>query len=92
MLDIRVEKTTRSPRKSPTDETKLGFGQIFTDHMADRGLVLGRGLARRAHRPLRLSDSMHPASTCLHYGSEIFEGLKAYRRADGGVQLFRPWR
>ena len=34
--------------------------------------------------------SMHPAATCLHYGAEIFEGLKAYRRADGAVQLFRP--
>nr|WP_316614064.1 branched-chain amino acid aminotransferase [uncultured Ruminococcus sp.] len=34
--------------------------------------------------------SIHPASTVLHYGSEIFEGLKAYRRADGKVQLFRP--
>ena len=33
---------------------------------------------------------LHPAATVLHYGSEIFEGLKAYRRADGGVQLFRP--
>jgi branched-chain amino acid aminotransferase len=34
--------------------------------------------------------SLHPASTVLHYGAEIFEGMKAYRRADGGVQLFRP--
>jgi branched-chain amino acid aminotransferase len=34
--------------------------------------------------------SIHPASTVLHYGSAIFEGLKAYRRADGKVQLFRP--
>jgi len=34
--------------------------------------------------------SLHPASTVLHYGSEIFEGLKAYRRKDGEVQLFRP--
>ena len=34
--------------------------------------------------------SIHPASTVLHYGSEIFEGLKAYRRKDGKVQLFRP--
>ena len=34
--------------------------------------------------------SLHPASTVLHYGSEIFEGLKAYRRADGGIQMFRP--
>ena len=34
--------------------------------------------------------SLHPACTALHYGAEIFEGLKAYRRADGGIQLFRP--
>jgi len=34
--------------------------------------------------------SMHPAATVFHYGAEIFEGLKAYRRADGKVQLFRP--
>ena len=33
---------------------------------------------------------IHMAATCLHYGQEAFEGLKAYRRADGGVQLFRP--
>ena len=33
---------------------------------------------------------IHPASTALHYGSEIFEGLKAYRKADGSVQMFRP--
>ncbi len=33
---------------------------------------------------------LHPASTVLHYGAEIFEGLKAYRKADGSVQLFRP--
>ena len=34
--------------------------------------------------------NLHPACTALHYGSEIFEGLKAYRRADGKVQMFRP--
>ena len=33
MLDIRIEKTT-APKAKPTDESKLGFGQIFTDHMA----------------------------------------------------------
>ena len=35
--------------------------------------------------------NMHMAATCLHYGQEAFEGLKAYRRPDGQVQLFRPW-
>jgi len=34
--------------------------------------------------------SLHPASTVLHYGAEIFEGLKAYRTSGGSVQLFRP--
>ena len=34
--------------------------------------------------------TLHPAATVFHYGAEIFEGLKAYRRADGKVQLFRP--
>ena len=34
--------------------------------------------------------SLSPAALCLHYGQEVFEGLKAYRRADGGIQLFRP--
>jgi branched-chain amino acid aminotransferase len=34
--------------------------------------------------------SLHPASTVLHYGAEIFEGLKAYRTANGDVQMFRP--
>ena len=35
--------------------------------------------------------SLSPAASVLHYGTEVFEGLKAYRRPDGGVQLFRPW-
>ena len=55
MLNIRVEKTT-APKARPTDETKLGFGQIFTDHMAVVDWSSERGLARRAHRSLRLSD------------------------------------
>ena len=35
--------------------------------------------------------TLHPAATVFHYGAEVFEGLKAYRRADGKVQLFRPY-
>ena len=35
--------------------------------------------------------TMSPAASVLHYGTEVFEGMKAYRRPDGGVQLFRPW-
>lgn len=35
--------------------------------------------------------SLSPAACVFHYGAEVFEGLKAYRRPDGEVQLFRPW-
>ena len=90
MLNIRIEKAEVLKAK-PTDESTLGFGKIFTDHMAVIDWDEGQGWHDARIIPFQ-NFSMHPASTCLHYGSEIFEGLKAYRRADGGVQLFRPDR
>ena len=87
MLNIRIEKTT-APKAKPTDESALGFGKIFTDHMAIVDWNSEKGWTDARIVPFeRLS--IHPASTCMHYGSEIFEGLKAYRREDGHVQLFR---
>ena len=86
-MEIKVTKTTH-PAEKP-DSSTLGFGKVFTDHMfimdysADKGWHDARIVP---FGPLPL----HPASTVLHYGVEIFEGLKAYRRADGKVQLFRP--
>ena len=88
MLNIRIEKTA-NPKAKPTDETALGFGKIFTDHMAIIDWNMEKGWYDARIVPFE-NFSMHPAATCLHYGSEIFEGLKAYRRADGGIQLFRP--
>ncbi|MCD8095933.1 MAG: branched-chain amino acid aminotransferase [Ruminococcus sp.] len=88
MLDIRIERTT-TPKEKPADETKLGFGHIFTDHMFVMNYDTGEGW----HDPriVPFGDiSLSPATCCLHYGQEIFEGLKAYRTADGTVQLFRP--
>ena len=87
-MEIKIERT-KNPKAKPTDESKLGFGQIFTDHMflMDYSADIGWHNARIV--PFG-ALSIHPASTVLHYGSEIFEGLKAYRRADGKVQLFRP--
>ncbi|MGI6279575.1 MAG: branched-chain amino acid aminotransferase [Acutalibacteraceae bacterium] len=86
-MKITITKTT-APKEKP-DSSTLGFGRIFTDHMfimdwnKEKGWHDARIVAFE-----RLS--IHPASTVLHYGSEIFEGLKAYRRKDGKVQLFRP--
>lgn len=70
-------------------EEKLGFGKVFTDHMFVMDYEEGKGWHNARIIPFGYI-SLHPASTVLHYGAEIFEGLKAYRRADGGVQLFRP--
>lgn len=79
---------TKTPKAKP-DPSTLGFGKIFTDHMFLMNYTLGKGWYDARIVPFE-NLSIHPASTVLHYGSEIFEGLKAYRRADGSVQLFRP--
>ena len=81
---------TKNPNPAPlTPEDKLGFGRVFSDHMFMMDWEAGRGWYDARIVPFGRID-LHPASTVLHYGAEIFEGLKAYRRADGGVQLFRP--
>ncbi|PWM45664.1 MAG: branched chain amino acid aminotransferase [Clostridia bacterium] len=87
-MEIKLVKTT-TPKQKPADEASLGFGKFFTDHMFIAEYSVGKGWhdARIVpYGPL----SIDPASPVLHYGQEIFEGLKAYRRKDGGIQLFRP--
>ncbi len=86
-MEIKIVKT-ESPKTMPP-EAELGFGRVFTDHMFVMEYEEGRGWFDAKIIPFG-NISLHPASTVLHYGAEIFEGLKAYRRADGGVQLFRP--
>ncbi len=86
-MDIKITKTTTPSTMPPED--KLGFGKVFTDHMLIVDYESGKGWFDARIVPFG-RISLHPASTVLHYGAEIFEGLKAYRRADGGVQLFRP--
>lgn len=66
-----------------------GFGKVFTDHMAIVRYTEGKGW-HDAHIQAREPLSMDPAAAVLHYAQEIFEGLKAYRLADGGTALFRP--
>lgn len=79
---------TATPKEKPAADT-LGFGKYFTDHMFMMDYTEGQGWHDARIIPFA-PIAIHPASTVLHYGSEIFEGLKAYRRADGAVQLFRP--
>lgn len=86
-MNITV-KLTDSPKEKP-ESSILGFGKYFTDHMFIMDYTEGKGWKNARIVPFS-NISLHPASTVLHYGSEIFEGLKAYRRADGKVQMFRP--
>ena len=87
MLDIRYELTTQ--KKEKPDESKLGFGIYYTDHMfmIDHTEGIGWHDARIVpYQPLALD----PAAMVYHYALESFEGLKAYRQPDGSIRLFRP--
>ena len=66
-----------------------GFGRVFTDHMAIAQYDEGIGW-HDARITARQALTMDPASSVLHYAQEIFEGLKAYARPNGGAALFRP--
>jgi branched-chain amino acid aminotransferase len=89
MTSIRTQiSAARSARPKDAD---LVFGRVFTDHMAVADWDESRGF----HDPRVVpygNFSMDPASAVFHYGQEIFDGLKAFRTADGRVRLFRADR
>ena len=87
MNAFKITKTTH-PKPKP-DESRLGFGKYYTDHMLLIDYTAGIGWHDARIVPFANLE-LHPAAVVLHYGTEIFEGLKAYRRPDGKVQLFRP--
>ena len=86
-MNIQITQNPH-PAQKP-DSTKLGFGNYFTDHMFMMDYEKGVGWHDARIVPFGPME-MHPASVVFHYGAEIFEGMKAYRRPDGTVQLFRP--
>lgn len=86
-MEIKINKSTNLKQK-PEDST-LGFGKIFTDHMFIMDYSTEEGWHDARIEPFG-NMSLHPAATVFHYGAEVFEGLKAYRKADGSIQLFRP--
>ena len=86
-MEIRFEKTS-CPKEKP-EASQLGFGKYFTDHMFLLDYSREPGCHNARIVPFG-NLSLHPACPALHYGAELFEALKAYRRADGGIQLFRP--
>ena len=86
-MEIKIIRN-ENPKVKPEAAT-LGFGKYFTDHMFIMDYSTEEGWHDARIVPFGKFE-IHPASTALHYGSEIFEGLKAYRKADGSIQLFRP--
>ncbi|MCS3427220.1 branched-chain amino acid aminotransferase [Leucobacter aridicollis] len=66
-----------------------GFGDHFTDHMISIVWTQADGWHDAQVLPYG-PIAMDPASSVLHYGQEIFEGMKAYRRADDSIVIFRP--
>ena len=86
-MEIKITQTTAWKEKP--DSSTLVFGKAMTDHMFIVDYDEGQGWhdARIVpYGPLQID----PAAKVLHYGEEIFEGLKAYRTADGSIQLVRP--
>ncbi|WP_432200654.1 branched-chain amino acid aminotransferase [Erythrobacter sp. W53] len=88
---------TRIPHPAPTDAQTRdaliadpGFGKIFTDHMAVIEYDEAKGGWHAASLGPREPIALDPAASVLHYAQEIFEGMKAYAQADGGMALFRP--
>ena len=87
MQEIKI--TRAATLKEKPEAAALVFGKYMTDHMFIVDYDEGQGWhdARIVpYGPLQID----PASKVLHYGEEIFEGMKAYRTADGSIQLFRP--
>jgi branched-chain amino acid aminotransferase len=88
-LDLKIvprDERDRKPR--PTDESRLEFGKIFSDHFFHMSFESGRGWHEAAIEPYR-SLELDPASIFLHYSQQVFEGLKAYRGKGDGIYLFR---
>lgn len=89
IFDVRPTSHPRSKAEREEALSSLSFGKVFTDHMARALWTVDEGWHDHrveAYGPL----SLDPATAVLHYAQEIFEGMKAYRHADGSVWTFRP--
>ncbi|HEV7622099.1 MAG TPA: branched chain amino acid aminotransferase, partial [Flavisolibacter sp.] len=86
-MDIAITKVERSKLQDLNLEN-LPFGKYFTDHMLEADYENGewKNIEIKPFQPLLLSPSL----AALHYGQAIFEGVKAYKNADGDAFVFRP--
>jgi branched-chain amino acid aminotransferase len=84
---MKIELTQQS-RRSSIDFSNLPFGKHMSDHMLVCHFKEGQWLEPeiRPYGQLEFSYGLH----ALHYGQSAFEGMKAYRKDDGGISMFRP--
>lgn len=86
-LDINITKVETSKLNSLSLQN-VPFGRYFTDHMLEADYENGewKNVEIKPYQPLLIE----PSCAALHYGQAIFEGIKAYKDADGNVSIFRP--
>jgi branched-chain amino acid aminotransferase len=89
-FDVHLSDHRRTAAEREQLMTAPGFGTVFTDHMVTIEWTTERGWHNAQLRPYG-PVTLDPASQVLHYGQEIFEGLKAYRQEDGSIKAFRPY-
>lgn len=88
-MDIQEIPLKDSDKKEiPTEN--LGFGRLATDRMFSQYYSPEEGWHNAVIGPFR-EITLDPRAAVFHYGQEIFEGTKAYRRPDGKINLFRTW-
>jgi branched-chain amino acid aminotransferase len=87
--EVRPSDHRRPVEERIEDLREPKFGTVFTDHLAHAVWTPGEGWHDRRIEPYG-PITLDPASSVLHYGQEVFEGLKAYRHADGSIRSFRP--
>lgn len=86
--DLVIQRTT-APFEKPESAENVAFGAVFTDHMLEIDWTAENGWGTPTIKPFA-DLSMHPAASCMHYAIQLFEGMKAYKTADGQICMFRP--
>jgi branched-chain amino acid aminotransferase len=86
-MELTIQKA--DVLKPLPNDSELGFGTIFTDHMFNMDYSQEKGWHNPRIEPYQ-PIVMEPSTMVLHYGQSIFEGLKAFKTTFGGIQVFRP--
>src|SRR5262245_450874 len=87
-MPFTIQTTRTAAPKARVKDSELGFGRLFSDHLLSIDWDADKGWQNARIEPYG-KLGLDPAAGCLHYGQAMFEGLKAFRQADGSVAIFR---